>query len=144
MIIYCGNGISFSVNNLKNDASVFLNLLSVYFCFDIDYPACYPILPLLEYLCCPEISSIQDQGQVAPPTKKSKKIKSTTSQKLSNPLSKMPVACKQFLRNFQVFLSSNWYHALLTGFWQTCHYWKNGNIKSKILNIDVSKLLFNF
>ena len=107
MIIYCGNGISFSVNNLQNEAAVFLNLLSVYFCFDIDYPACYSILPLLEHLSFPECSDFTGQIQSAPPTRKSKKLKTKSSKKHSNPLSKMSVTCKNFLRIFQASLSSD-------------------------------------
>lgn len=107
MIIYCGNGVSFSVNNLEKEAFVFLNLLSVYFCFDIDYPACYSILPLLEHLCFPQYSNVTAQIQSAPPTRKSKKLKSKSPKKLSNPLNKMSITCKNFLRNFQTFLNSN-------------------------------------
>lgn len=103
MIIYCGNGVSFSVNNLENEASVFLNLLSVYFVFDIDYPTSYPILPILEHLCFPE-NSIPGS---APPTKKSKQLKSKSFKTLANPHSKMSVACKQFVKSFESFLHSN-------------------------------------
>jgi len=51
MMILCGNGMSFSINNLESAGHVFLNLLAVYYCFDQAEPACYGILPLLQHFC---------------------------------------------------------------------------------------------
>lgn len=94
MLILCGHGVSYSVNNLNSDECVFLNLFAVYYCFQINYPAMYGILPILRQLCL----SVKTPP-VNPPTKKGKRLKAHVDNE------KMCGATKEYFEKFQNFLS---------------------------------------
>ncbi len=80
MIVACGTGISFSME-VSNVVDALLYLLSVYFVFDVKYPALYGLLYVVDCFCI----------QTIPPKKKTR----------------VPACWTSFLKNFNMFMSTD-------------------------------------
>ena len=64
MLAFCGDHV-YKIEGIKCESEVFFNLFSLYYIFDVKYPACYSLMTLLDMLC---LSS--NQTGVKPPPKK--------------------------------------------------------------------------
>lgn len=100
MIIKAGSGVSYTVEGIEGNISVILlNILSMYYTFDICYPALYGILKVVDDLCLKVFHRCSEES---PQPKRRRIGQGKTRSRLET--KKTPDCVSKFLKSYFAFL----------------------------------------